>query len=250
MSQRRGVRLTVAILGVCILVTAPRAYAETLQSTNYQFSEPTVGAGSLTQSSSASYIGQSGIGDLGVGNSASSNFQINAGSQTSPDPVLSVSIASNTADFGNFSASDASTTTASFTIINYTSYGYAVQLTGSPPSYSGHTLTAMTTTSPSQSGIEQFGINMVANTLPISFGDNPDNGDFGFGQVGSGPLSPDYANYSTPNEYRYVPGEIIASAPKSSGETIYTISFLANVSGVTPSGKYLSNQILIVTGTY
>lgn len=235
---------------ICTLLIVPAALAETLQSTNYQFSEPTVGAGSLNQSSSASYIGQSGLGDLGVGNSASSNFQIDAGSKTSPDPTLSVAVTSTLADFGNFSASAPSTATASFTVINYSSYGYAVQLTGSTPTYNGHSLDAMNTVAPSQTGVEQFGINLVANTSPVNFGSNPNNGQFGFGVIGNGPASLDYADYSTPNQFRYSSGDTIASAPKSSGQTIYTLSFLANVAGVTPGGTYVSNQLLIVTGTY
>ena len=235
---------------VCLTLIVPPAHAETLQSNNYKFDEPTVGAGSLTQSSSSSYIVQSAFGDLGVGNSASSNFQVNAGSKTSPDPVLSVAVNNALIDFGTFSANSASTGTATFTVINYTSYGYAVQLTGTPPSHNGRSINAMTTTNISQPGIEQFGINLVANTSPASFGANLDNGQFGFGQIGNGPSSPNYADYATPNEFRYVAGETIASAPKSSGKTTYTISFLANVAGITPGGTYTSYQTLIVTGTY
>ena len=108
----------------------------------------------------------------------------------------------------------------------------------------------MATTAASQAGVEQFGVNLVANTSPVNFGANPDNGQFGFGVIGNGPGSPGYANYSTPNQFRYVSGDTIASAPKSSGQTTYTLSFIANVAGVTPGGKYLSNQLLIVTGTY
>jgi hypothetical protein len=249
MNHRRGSRWIVTTALVSLFL-APSVHAETLQSTNYRFDEPTVGAGSLNQSSSTNYRGQAGVGDLGIGNSSSANFQVNAGSKTSPDPVLSVAVTSSLADFGKLSPSSTSTATATFTVINYTSYGYAVQMTGTPPSYNGRSLAAMSTTALSQPGIEQFGINLVANTSPINFGNNLDNGQFGYGQIGNGPTAPDYSNYSTPNEYRYIPGEIIASAPKSSGQTTYTISFVANVSAITPGGEYLSNQTLIVTGTY
>jgi hypothetical protein len=91
-------------------------------------------------------------------------------------------------------------------------------------------------------GIEQFGINLVANTLPISFGANPDNGQFGFGSVASG--------YNTPNNFRYVNGETIASASKDSGITNYTISYIVNVAPLTAGGTYTANQALVVTGTY
>ena len=98
----------------------------------------------------------------------------------------------------------------------------------------------------SQPGTEQFGINLVANTVPSSLGANPNNGtppdDFGFGEAAP--------NYDTPNSYRFVSGDTVAFAPKESGETEYTISYLANVAALTPGGIYKTNQTLIVTGTY
>ena len=71
---------------------------------------------------------------------------------------------------------------------------------------------------------------------------NPDHGQFGFGSAAT--------NYDTPNFYRYVDGATIASAPKSSGVTIYTLTYLVNVGSLTPGGIYSSNQTLIVIGTY
>jgi hypothetical protein len=94
----------------------------------------------------------------------------------------------------------------------------------------------------SQAGIEQFGINVVANTLPLSLGVNPDNGQFGFGQAAS--------NYNTSNNYRYVSGDTIAVGPKSSGQTTYTISYIINVNALTPGGIYTGGQTLLCTGTY
>jgi hypothetical protein len=100
----------------------------------------------------------------------------------------------------------------------------------------------MSTTGPSQAGVEQFGLNLVANTSPVSLGANPNHGQFGVGSAAT--------NYATTNNYRFVSGETIASAPKSSGMTIYTISYIVNVSSLTPGGQYSSNQTVICTGTY
>jgi hypothetical protein len=153
---------------------------------------------------------------------------------------------SSTANFGAFSPTIPSTGVATFTITNYTSYGYVVQIAGNPPTHSNNQIDAMGVTASSQPGSEQFGINLVANTSPISYGANPDNGtapnNFGYGAAAP--------NYSTPNQFRYVQGETIAQAPKSSGKTNYTISYLINVAALTPGGTYATNQTLIVTGTY
>jgi hypothetical protein len=100
----------------------------------------------------------------------------------------------------------------------------------------------MSTTTTSQIGVEQFGINLVANTSPTSFGANPDNGQFGFGSI--------TANYATANNYRYVDGETVAQATKNSGVTTYTISYVTNVATLTPGGQYSADQTIIVTGTY
>lgn len=218
------------------------AFAESSQSTNFRFDESTVGAGGLIQSSSNSFLADSVLGDLGIGNSASSGYQLNAGSKTTADPTLSFAINQNTASFGSFSPSGPTTAVSTFSVLNYTSYGYIVQISGTPPTYGSHTINAMTSTGASQFGIEQFGINLVANTSPLSFGANPDHGQFGNGSA--------TANYGTANQFRYISGETIASASASSGLTTYTISYLVNVSSLTPGGQYTSNQTLIVTGTY
>ncbi|HSX36859.1 MAG TPA: hypothetical protein VLG13_01935 [Patescibacteria group bacterium] len=219
------------------------AYADSLQSTHYRFDESSVGGGGLIQSNSTNYqsAGDS-IGDTAVGNSASTNFQTESGNTTTGDPALSFSINNGSASFGSFSPGGAAVATSSFQVSNYTSYGYVVQIVGSPPKNNGHTITAMSSTGPSQAGTEQFGINLVANTSPTSVGTNPDHGLFGVGSASS--------NYGTSNNYRYVSGETIASAPKSSGVTTYTISYIVNVNSLTPGGQYTSNQQLICTGTY
>ncbi len=218
------------------------AYADSLQSPNYRFEESTLGGGGLVQSNSTNYQAGTAIGDTAIGNSASTNFQVDSGSKTSPDPALSFAITSPNVNFGSFSASAATMATSTFSVSNYTSYGYAVQIVGDTPSNGSHTIAAMATTGSSQLGIDQFGINLVANTSPLSMGANPEQGLFGVGTA-----SP---NYGTSDMYRFVSGETIATAPKSSGVTNYTISYLVNVDSLTPGGQYNAQQILVCTGTY
>lgn len=226
----------------CLLSITPVAYAETLQSTNYKLDESSIGTSSPIGQASTNYNLSSGVGDIGVGNAASANFQINAGSKTSADPVLAFAVTSVATNFGVFSPTSPSTSTATFSVKDYTSYGYTVQIVGNPPSNGTHTITPLAAAGQSQAGSEQFGINLVANTQPASVGANPDNGAFGFGSVDN--------NYNTPNYYRYVSGDTIAKATKSSGITNYTLTYLVNVAGLTPGGQYKSNQTLIVLGSY
>ncbi len=241
MSTRTWTRGFIMTL-VCVIFFAAPTSADTLQSTNYKFDAPTFGAGTSDQSSSTSYTATTSLGDIAVGNAGSSGYQVNSGTPTTPDPTLMVSVSAAGTSFGAFSPVQAVTTTATFSVENYTTYGYVVQIIGTPPTYDGHVITPITTNDQSHVGTSQFGINLVANTAPSIVGANPDNGLFGHGVVD--------ANYSQPDYYRYVSGETIASAPKDSGVTNYTITFLANVDPLTPGGVYLTTQTLVVTGMY
>lgn len=227
----------------CLYISCVVAYpAASLESSNYRIDESAISTGNLLQSSSANYRALDGINDLAVGTSASSNYQIQAGSKTDRYPWLSFRIVSSNASFGFLSSTTTSTATASFSVINYTSFGYVVQVDGPAPTNGTHSLPGMSVES-SQTGIEQFGMNLVANTQPVNpLGANPDNGLFGFGTV--------EADYATTNKFSYSDGAIIARAPKSSGVTTYTISYVINVQPLTPGGKYQTGQSLVVTGTY
>lgn len=240
---KEGARRCLLIITSLVMLSGLPVFADTVpKSTNYSFDESSVGMGGMLEANSTNYRATETSGDIAVGRASSANYQVIAGSKTTPDPVLAVAILNGNGNFGLFSASTTATTTTSFLVKNYTTYGYVVQIQGQPPTHDGHALPAMTVAGSSQTGIEQFGLNLVANTQPTSLGANPDNGQFGYGQVA--------ADYATPNTYKYTNGETIAYASKDSGETTYTISYIANVAGLTPGGQYTSAQTLIVVGTY
>jgi hypothetical protein len=240
--------MTKLLIGLYVIITfviccfVSTTLADPLKSNNYEFEEQALGGVGLTNTSSPSYQAAESGGILGFGNSADATMQINAGNTTTNDPALSFAIDTPNVNFGAFSPSTTAVATSTFQVSDYTSYGYVVQTLGTGPTYGGHTIAGMSTTGPSQAGVEQFGLNLVANTSPVSLGANPNHGQFGVGSAAT--------NYATTNNYRFVSGETIASAPKSSGMTIYTISYIVNVSSLTPGGQYSSNQTVICTGTY
>ncbi len=237
-----GLVSLVLVVAISTSLFFTAAFADTLKSTNYQFSEPAIGFDGLVQSGSANYQTLLSVGGSAVGDSGSSSYQVQAGATTTADPALSFAVSTAASNFGSFSPTVAATTTSTFAVADYTSYGYAVQIIGTPPTNGSHTISAMSTTAGSTPGTEQFGLNLVANTSPITFGAVPDNGSFGFGSAAT--------NYNTANQFRYVSGETIATAPKSSGITTYTISYIVNTSSITPGGNYVSDQSIVCTGTY
>lgn len=230
-------------------------------STNFRVVEGEVGGnGQFTQNSTNFNVnpniddGGSSLGESAVGNGASTNFQTNSGFNTTAQPSLTFVITSGTVSLGTLSTSAATFGTATFNVKDYTSYGYAVTLVGASPTSVGHPLTALTTDTASAAGTEQFGVNTVRNTS-ASQGADPvqvPGSSFSYGVAGDG-ITGTYGTtrpYTIPDKWRYSSGDTVASGPKSSGETDFTMSFLANISTTTPAGRYASNMQLIATGSY
>ncbi len=214
-------------------------------SPGYRIDESYIGPGGSLESSSASYKEGSTLGDSAVGASNSTTFQTASGFNTTNEPRLTMIVDTSAINFGQLSTVVATTATSTFKVLNYTSSGYTVFTVGAPPSNGAHTLTGVNPTNASVTGTEQFGINLVANTSPVTVGADPvqiPSGSFSFGAASSG--------YNTANNYRYVNGEAIAQSVKTSGETDYTVSYLVNVANTTPGGTYTGGQTLVVVGTY
>lgn len=226
----------------CLIMLATPLLASALQSNNYRLDESTLGQGGVPESESANYKGSSSTGDLGVGESNSTNFGFEGGSVTPDQPRLAFEVTDGTVDFPTFSADTPAMGESTFTVLNYTTFGYAVFIIGDGPTNDGHEIAPMATPDVSTPGFEQFGINLVSNAVPEVIGANPVHGHFAFGDAG-----PDY---DTANNYKYSSGDMIASAPRSSGQTDYTISYLVNVARLTPGGQYTSDLSLVVVGTY
>jgi hypothetical protein len=236
-------RVAIAVGGFLGVVCPLGVYAAS--STNYRINESVLGGTSSLNSSSANYQSSVSAGTPATGgqypagsNGQSTNYQVNGGYETTSDPALSFAVNGGTSiNFGSLSTAATSTATSTFNVSDYTSYGYIVQVMGTPPTSGSHTLTAMTGGGPTV-GTEQFGINLRANTSPLVGSD----ASGGLGTYGSG--------YGTQNSYKYTSSNTIASAPKSSGQTTFTISYIVNAASTTPGGTYTSALTLICTGTY
>ena len=212
---------------------------------------------------SGSYCAKTSVGELGVGNSLGTLYQAQAGFNTDRQPSLAVLIndsqcpdydAVNGAsrNVGTLDTSTTKSTSVNFSAMSYLASGYVVQTVGTPPSYtSGATHTFATpgyfTSSP---GTEQFGINLVDNATPnvgTTVSQVPD-ATFGFGAPATG--NGTTTNYNSIDHFNYNSGDTIASSAKSSGVTCYDISYVFNISNITPAGTYTFNQSIVVTSTF
>jgi len=214
-------------------------------SSNYQVNEVFFGSGGELNACSTSYCSKQSIGETAVGNSSSPNYQAQAGFNTNREPYLEFTVSNTNVDLGTLTATTTKTATASFSVKSYLAHGYVVSNASDAPTNGSYIMQALALPTSSQVGTEQFGINLVANTDPIIFGANPSHtpdSTFSFGQVG--------LDYSNSDLYKYQKGDVVAMSTQSSSYTNYTISYILNVSNVTPGGSYLFRHVLVATSTF
>ena len=226
-----------------ILVFPMPVYAVNSVSPHYSVNQILFGIGGAVNESSPNFKAQVTVGETGQGNYTSPNFQVNAGFNTNEAPYLEVVVTSTNLDLGVLSKSTAATAVATFYVRAWQATGYNVQADSPAPTNSGYTMHNLSTPTASIPGTEQFGMNLVANTSPVTVGANPSQTTaFAYGAA--------YTNYGTTNLYTYNNGDIIAQSTKSTSSTLYTITYLFNISQSTPGGAYVFNQNLVATGYY
>ena len=115
--------------------------------------------------------------------------------------------------------------------------GYSVTVNGATLTSGGNTITALSSGSASAIGLKQFGLNLAgANTVPA----------IGSAITGTG-IATASTNYGINNTFRYATGDIIASSNVPTNANAYTVSYIANIDGITPPGNY--NTILTYVAT-
>lgn len=237
-------KVSVYILAI-IFLPFGNIYAQT-SSSNYSVSEAFVGSGGQIDSSSANFQSKASIGDLTVGNTASATYQAFAGFTTTDQPYIEFYVDATDIAFGNLTDTATATGTSQFYVRSYLTSGYVVTTLGGGLVSEGNvSIDNIPTPTAATPGIEQFGMNLVANTSPTSFGSAPvqvPNATFSYGAA-----APDY---DTANVYKYVEGDVIASSDRSTGQTNYTASYIANISAITEAGLYEMAQVYIATATF
>lgn len=261
-------RLFLSLSACLLLVSAlPISVFAQSSSDNYQIEEYYFGTGGEVDASSDNYRARQGTGALGVGSTSSDNYDANAGSITDSEPFLEMVVENTSVNFGtldsgttSYGAAQAGACSCSFYIKTYLSGDYAVYTISQPPtSESGNSLDAKSTTGAPAVGdaVEEFGMNLVANTIYGGFGANrvnqPDDTFADGAAFGDGPGG--NRDYDDPDEFAYGAGDMIAYSQQTPGEpaiglTEYTISYIAKPSINTPAGFYQMNHIIVVVATY
>ena len=244
---KRNIKSHLAIISgiiAALLLSVAAVFAQQFNSTNYSINEAFIGTGGSNDISSTNFSARATLGETAVGEVDSTNFKAFGGFETTDEPFIELTVPAATIDMGLLSETATGTGTATFTVRTWLASGYSVTIAGGTlTNESGDTITALTSGGTTSQGDEQFGLNLRANSGPPAQGTAVNNVfAFSNGQVA--------ANYNIDNTYRYNEGEQVAFSNSSSGETTYTISYLANVDELTEGGLYTTNHTIVATSTF
>jgi hypothetical protein len=250
LEMRAPKQIRLAIIFIALLLVPAPALAQSSSSSNYRVDQTFFGSGGELNACStgpAGYCSKQTAGELGIGNTSSAHYQIYAGFNTTDDPYIEFVVTGSNIDLGYLDTSAVKTANGAFYVRAWQAGGYVVRTEADPPTNpsGGHQLTPLSSPTASSAGTEQFGMNLVANTSPATFGTDPQqvpDNTFSFGTAAAG--------YNTTNQYKYAKGDIVAQATKSTSVTIYTVSYIFNINDATPAGQYNFAHNLVATGTY
>lgn len=237
-------------------------------STTYGVGETHFGSGGQVcipgTNGSANYCADMSAGDLNVGSASSTNYQTHAGSglSTHREPYLEFSAGGVSTDLGTLDVSKTATVNANFTIKTYLADGYTIQVASQPPIDNApghHVFNVPSTPSVPSPGTEMFGMNLIANSTNPSGGSTPYGAnpscapDSSF--CPSGAMSSSItSNYNQDGKYYYPSGpnytDTVVNSNTSTGAVSYTLSFVYDISSVTPDGLYTYNGVFVATSTY
>jgi hypothetical protein len=247
MKLRQARKMLSMLVTAFVMAFAPVGYAAESSSNDWSVDRVFFGAGGELEACSGDYCAKQTAGEIAAGHTAGAVFRANAGFNVEREPYIAFSVAGGPVDLGYLSKTATAYAYGTFAVKTYLASGYVVQLAADPPTNVGnptHQINPLATPTAPAVGVEQFGINLRDNSSPNVGADPvqvPDN-TFSFGTVA--------ADYNTPNLFKYLKGDTIASSNESSGETDYTISFIYNIDELTAEGTYEFNAILVATSTY
>lgn len=148
-------------------------------------------------------------------------------------------ISGNTVNLGTGSTTATQSGTSVLAASTNASSGYTITVNGATLTSGSNTITALSSGGTSTVGTKQFGLNLVSNTTP----------SVGSAASGTGTATA-ATGYATSNNFRFVTGETIASVGGPSNANTFTVSYIANIDGLTPAGSYTSNLTYIATANF
>lgn len=143
-------------------------------------------------------------------------------------------------DMGELSAKSTLTAQSQMAVGTNASGGFAITANGIPPSAGTNVIDALNTPTKSIQGNNQFGINLVENRTPY-VGGNPE------GDWANAIPSPEY---SIPDQYKYLSGDVVAYSPNVSLMKKFTVSYVVNSREDLKPGVYTTTINYVASGRF
>ncbi len=149
------------------------------------------------------------------------------------------SASGNTINFGELRSSSTASGTSQMIAATNGTGGYVINMIGTTMTAGNKTIPPLSSLTPPQQGVSQFGMNLRANSAP-SVGANPDG-------PGSGVAIGDY---NVANNYVFRSGDPVATVGIPNDVTRYTTSYIVNIDPEQPGGVYATTISYIATATF
>lgn len=154
-------------------------------------------------------------------------------------PYDCATAAGNYIDFGTLSSERTATGETKLLISTNAEFGYTIRAIGTTLTSGINVIPPLDKPNASKMGKSQFGLNLRANSTPQS-GKEP---------AGSGLGSPT-GGYNTPNIYKFVSGEPLASYSQPDNHRLYTASYIVNVDKKQAPGVYVTTLTYIALASF
>ena len=118
--------------------------------------------------------------------------------------------------------------------------GFAITVNGNPLTAGINVIDGIENPSASVQGENQFGINLVEND-ELNIGGDPE---------GPWTNAEPTSDYSQPNTYKFVPGDVVASSPNVSLMRKFTVSYIVNASPDLRAGAYTTTINYVASGRF
>ena len=143
-------------------------------------------------------------------------------------------------DMGELSPQSTLTAQSQMAVGTNATAGFAITANGDSLAAGTNTIDGLPIPTESRQGSNQFGINLVENTAP-QVGNNPE---------GTWVNAVPAADYSVPNRYKYVSGDLVAYSPNVSLMKKFTVSYIVNSSENLRAGVYTTTITYVASGRF
>lgn len=143
-------------------------------------------------------------------------------------------------NMGNISSTETLYAQSQMAVGTNASGGFSITVHGTPMSAGIHTIESLSTPTASKPGVNQFGINLVENSVS-GVGKDPE-GDWANAVVADG--------YNEAEKFKYVQGDTVAYSPNVSLMKKFTVSYILNSSPNLRAGVYSTTVTYIASGRF